>query len=92
VGDRDTGYEGGIGADGEPITPLIANFVLDSYVVVDAHVGFRSQSFTGTLYATNLFDEYAYSGGTARPAVGFVRATASVINPGTFGATLTYNF
>ncbi len=92
VGDRDTGYEGGIGADGEPINPLIANFVLDSYVVVDAHVGFRSQSFTGTLYATNLFDEYAYSGGTARPAVGFVRATASVINPGTFGATLTYNF
>ncbi|HET6564577.1 MAG TPA: TonB-dependent receptor [Xanthomonadales bacterium] len=92
IGDRDTGYEGGTGADGTPITPLISNFVLENYVVADAHVGFRTPSFIGTLYATNLFDEYAYSGGSARPAVGFIRATANVINPGTFGATLTYNF
>jgi outer membrane receptor protein involved in Fe transport len=92
VGDMDTGFEGGTGADGSTITPLIYNFVLEDHFVADAHIGLRWDRFTGTLYATNLFDEYAYSGGSARPAAGFIRATANVITPRVIGARLTFNF
>ncbi len=92
VDDRDTGFEGGVGSDGEVITPLITNFVIDDYVEVDANIGFRTDRFSGTLYVTNLFDEYAYSSGSARPAVGFVRATTSVVQPRTVGVRFSVNF
>lgn len=92
IGDRDTGFEGGVGAGGEVISPLIPNFVLEDHVIVDTHIGFRRGRLTGTLYATNLFDEYAFSGGVARPAAGFTRATANVIEPRTIGARLTFDF
>ncbi|MGD9598987.1 MAG: TonB-dependent receptor [Steroidobacteraceae bacterium] len=89
---QDTGFEGGTGANGAPITPLIYNFVIDSNVITDLHVGLQRGNLGASFYATNLFDEYGYSSGTARPAVGFIRATASVIQPRTLGAILTYKF
>jgi iron complex outermembrane receptor protein len=92
LGDRDTGFEGGTGADGTEITPLIYNFVAESHAVVDVNIGFKRGAFGGSLYVTNLFDEYAYSGGSARPAAGFIRATANVIQPATIGATITFDF
>lgn len=93
VSDRDTGFEGGIGSDGELITPLISNFVISDFVLVDANLGFIWDRFTATLYATNLFDEYGYSGGSARPGVGSsIRATANVVTPRTIGARLSFNF
>ena len=92
IGDRDTGFEGGIGQDGTVITPLIYNFVAEKHAVADINIGFKHGRFGGSLYATNLFDEYAYSGGSARPAAGFIRATASVIQPRTIGAAVTFDF
>lgn len=92
IGDRDTGFEGGTGEDGTEITPLIYNFVAEGHAVTDLNMGFKRGRFGGSLYATNVFDEYAYSGGSARPAAGFIRATASVIQPRTIGATITYDF
>jgi len=92
VGDRNTGFQGGTGSDGSTITPLINNFVLADQTVTDLYIGFKHGRFGASVYGTNVFDEYAYSGGVARPAVGFIRATASVIQPRTIGATLTYDF
>jgi len=92
VDDRNTGFVGGTGADGTVITPLITNFVIDSFVLADAHVGFITDRFTTTIYATNLFDEYAYSGGSARPSVGTIRATTNVVTPRTVGVRLSFNF
>ena len=92
IGDRDTGFEGGTGSNGQTITPRIYNFVMEAHTVTDLNVAIKHGRFGGSLYATNVFDEYAYSGGSARPAAGFIRATASVIQPRTIGATLTFNF
>jgi len=93
VGDRNTGFEGGIGKDGTEITPLIANFVIDSFVLADANVGIVTDRFTTTFYVTNLFDEYAYSSGSARPGVGdSIRATTSVVTPRTAGVRFSVAF
>lgn len=89
---QDTGFEGGTAADGSTITPRIYNFVVDDNLITDLNIGLKRGNFGASLYATNLFDEYGYSSGSARPAVGFIRATASVIQPRTIGAILTYDF
>ncbi|WP_425462977.1 TonB-dependent receptor [Luteithermobacter gelatinilyticus] len=92
VGSKDTGYEGGIGADGSIITPLIANFTLDDYVAVNLSVGIRFDNIAASVYARNLFNEYAFTGGSARPLVGFTRATANVLQPRTVGVVLKVDF
>ncbi|MAW82454.1 MAG: hypothetical protein CMI63_19635 [Parvularcula sp.] len=92
VGDRDTGFEGGVGADGSTITPLIANFTLDSYVVANLSAGVRKGPVTVSVYANNLFDEYAFTGGTARPIVGGIRAGANVLQPRTIGGVIKIDF
>lgn len=92
IGQRDTGFEGGVGADGSTITPLIANYSLDSYVVANFNVGIRKGPVTASIYANNLFDEYAFTGGAARPAVGSIRATANVLQPRTIGGILKVDF
>jgi hypothetical protein len=92
IGDRDTGFQGGTGSGGATITPLIYNFVAEGHAVTDLSIGLERGRVSGSIYATNVFDEYAYSGGTARPAAGFIRATASVIQPRTVGATVTVKF
>ncbi len=90
--EMNTGFHGGTGADGTTITPLISNFDVEAWWQADASVAFKHRNFGATLYATNLFDEYGFSGGLARPAVGFIRATANVIQPRTYGAILTFDF
>jgi len=92
VGERDTGYDGGVGSGGVVIVPRIANFVLEDYVVANLAGGVRMGPVQATLYVNNLFDEYAYTGGSARPIVGGVRAIANVLQPRTIGVTLSYNF
>ena len=92
VGDRDTGFEGGVGADGSTITPLIANFTLDSYVVANLSAGVRKGPVTVSVYANNLCDEYAFTGGTARPIVGGIRAGANVLQPRTIGGVIKIDF
>ena len=91
-GEMNTGFEGGQASDGSTITPLIRNFDIDAWWQTDVSVAFKHRNFGATLYASNLFDEYGFSGGSARPAVGFIRATANVIQPRTYGAILTYDF
>ncbi|MBS0397761.1 MAG: TonB-dependent receptor [Proteobacteria bacterium] len=92
TGNEGTGFRGGMGSDGTEITPLIYNFQLDSNLLTDLRASVKHGRFGVSAYATNLFDKYGYSSGTARPAVGFIRATASVIQPRTVGAILTYDF
>lgn len=92
VGNRNTGYTGGIGANGAVITPLITNFKLDDYVVANIAAGVRFGPVQATVYINNLFDQYGFTGGTARPIVGGVRATANVLQPRTIGVTLSYNY
>lgn len=92
IGNRDTGFEGGVGQNGQTITPRIYNFVLENQVVADINAGVTVGNVTGTIYVTNLFDKYAYSYGVARPAVGFIRAQATVIDPRVIGASLKVNF
>lgn len=92
IGDRNTGFQGGVGANGEVITPLVHNFVLEAHAVTDLYIAYKRDRFGFSVYGTNVFDEYAYSGGSARPAAGFIRATASVIQPRTIGAAFTFDF
>lgn len=92
VGDRDTGFEGGVGADGAVITPLIANFTLESYFAANISAGLRRGPVTASIYVNNLFDEYAFTGGTARPIVGAIRATATVLPPRTIGGVIKVDF
>lgn len=92
VGERDTGYDGGVGAGGVVIVPRIANFTLEAFTVANLAGGVRSGPVTATIYINNLFDEYAFTGGSARPIVGGVRAVANVLQPRTIGATLSYSF
>jgi len=68
------------------------NFPVDSYTVADLGIGVRAGGFTTTLFANNLFDEYGFTGGSARPGVGSVRATANVLQPRTFGVRLAYEY
>ncbi|GEM_PF-619627 len=92
VDDQDTGFEGGIGRDGSTITPRIVNFDVDDRFVTDLNVGFEFGNFGISLYATNLFDEYGYLSGSARPQLTFIRATASVAEPRTIGGIVKYKF
>lgn len=92
VGERDTGYDGGVGSGGVVIVPKIANFTLDEYVVANLAAGVRAGPVEARVYVNNLFDEYGYTGGTARPIVGGVRATANVLQPRTIGVGLSYAF
>lgn len=92
VGSRDTGFDGGTGANGAVITPLIANFSLEDYIVANLAAGIRTGPVTVSAYVNNLFDEYAFIGGSARPIVGGVRATANVLRPRTFGLVLTLDY
>lgn len=92
VGNRNTGFHGGTGSDGSTITPLINNFVVEATTVTDLYFAYKRGNIGVSVYGSNVFDEYGYSGGTARPAAGFIRATASVIQPRTVGATITYDF
>ncbi len=92
VGDRDTGFDGGIGSDGSTITPRIANFTLENYVVANLSAGVRKGPLTISVYANNLFDEYAFTGGSARPIVGGIRAAANVLQPRTIGGVIKIDF
>ncbi|WP_417459350.1 TonB-dependent receptor [Kordiimonas sp.] len=92
VGSKDTGYEGGVGEDGTTITPLIANFPIEDYVTANVSFGIRIGSVTASIYARNIFDKYAFTGGSARPLVGFTRATANVLQPRTVGAVFKVDF
>lgn len=92
VGERNTGFQGGTADDGTVVTPLIVNFDLESYLVADLGIGMRFGNVTTTLFGNNLFDEYGFTGGSARPTVGGVRATANVLQPRTIGIRVAYDY
>ncbi|WP_165776871.1 TonB-dependent receptor [Paremcibacter congregatus] len=93
VGARDSGFEGGIGADGTQINPLILNLPQEDYVMADVRAGVVWDNVTLSLYAKNLFNTYTYISGTARPGVGGAfRATVSVAEPRSVGAMIKLDF
>lgn len=92
TGARNTGFEGGVGESGATITPLIANFTLDEMVVANINAGIKSGPITASFFVNNLLDEYGFTGGSARPIVGGVRATANVLQPRTVGMSVTFDY
>lgn len=93
VGSRTTGFEPYIDDDGNQVDPRIANIDLDDYVMADIRAGFIRDNITLSLYVTNLFDEYTYVSGVARPGVGdSFRATVVVAQPRTIGAMVRFEF
>lgn len=93
VGSKDSGFEGGVGQDGNVITPLINNFTIPDYVDVNLSAGIRIDNITASIYAKNLFNKYAFTGGSGRPlADQTVRATATVLEPRTLGVVLKVDF
>ena len=61
-------------------------------MVANISAGIRKGPVTLSVYANNLFDEYAFTGGSARPIVGGVRAATNVLQPRTFGGVIKVDF
>ena len=96
IGKRSTGFEGGVGEDGQIITPEIVNFPLDSYLLADFRAGVtlatNDKEVTLSFYANNAFDNFAFSNGSAIPVVQGLFATAQVVQPRTLGAVISMSF
>jgi iron complex outermembrane recepter protein len=85
---RKTSFEGGTASDGTVLAPANPNFTVDDYVKADLRIGATFGKYQLSLYATNLFNEYAYQTATSNAAFG----TATILQPRTIGAVLTAEF
>jgi len=81
--ERNTSFTGGGG-----IAPANPNFTVPSYVTVDLRAGITAGRYQVSVYATNLFNEYAFQAATNAPFGG----TASILTPRTIGAVLAVAF
>ncbi len=71
----------------------VRRFNMPSYTTVDLRAGIEADSWALTVYLKNASDEYGFLSGTARNATtGQSLYGASVIQPRTIGASLTWNF
>ena len=87
---RKTSFAGGIGSGGEVIAPENSNFNVGDYTTVDLRTGVRfgGGRYSLSLYATNLFDEYAFQRATT---VG-TQGNATILRPRTIGAVFSAEF
>jgi len=97
IGDRRTGFEGGVGENGEIITPRTVNFPIDSYLLADFRAGISLKTVSGkevtlSFYANNAFNNFAFTDGSAVPVVQGLFATAQVVQPRTLGAVIAASF
>lgn len=88
VGEIPVGFDG-VDIGGVNFPAASPRFFMDSYSILDLNVGFITERFDISLYATNLLDEYAYTNfGTSFNAPG----SAIVLRPRTFGIVLKAKF
>jgi len=85
---RNTSFDGGTGAGGVVIAPANRNFTADDYTTVDLRTGVRWGRYKLSLYATNLFDEYAFQRATTSGTQG----SASIVRPRTIGVVFDAEF
>ncbi|MBV1901285.1 MAG: TonB-dependent receptor [Kordiimonadaceae bacterium] len=90
VGERDSGFEGGVGADGSVIVPFLANIPLDGYIQADLSAGVELGSVTISAYVKNMFNKYAFTAGSQSRLQ--PRATVSVLEPRTAGVRVKFNY
>src|SRR5690606_472551 len=87
--ERKSNFIGGTAADGEVIAPATPNFTMPDYTLVDLRAGVQVDRYAVSVYATNLFDEYAFqNASTLDPTFG----TAAIVRPRTIGAVLSVEF
>lgn len=87
--ERKTGFIGGTAGDGTIIAPPTPNFTMPDYTTVDLRAGVRFDRYSISLYATNLFDEYAFQNANSLTAD---LGNAIVLRPRTIGAVLNIEF
>lgn len=87
-GEFPVGFDG-VTIDGTFHPSASPRYTNDSYDLVDLQLGFTTQRFEVSLYASNLFDEYGYINITTS-ATG--PATAVPLRPRTFGVMLKTHF
>ena len=82
--ERKTGFAGG-GA----IVPATPSYTMEDYTLVDLRAGVQFDRYAVSVYATNLFDEYAFqNAGVIIPTQG----NATILRPRTIGAVLNVDF
>jgi len=74
------------------INGLTPNFPAPSNILVDLSFGFTKDSYTVSLYATNLFDEYAVLGGGVGTGVFGPKTRVGIARPRTIGASVAVRF
>lgn len=84
---RKSSFNGGA-SDGVVIAPSNPNYTADSYTTADLRVGATFEHYEISLYATNLFNEYAYQRATTNSFEG----TATILRPRTIGAVISVDF
>ena len=85
---RNTSFKGGVGDGGAVIAPANRNFTTDDYITADLRTGVTWGRYKLSLYATNLFDEYAFQRATTTGTQG----TASIVRPRTIGVVFNAEF
>jgi hypothetical protein len=85
---RKTSFNGGTASDGTVIAPTNPNYTVSDYTKADLRLGVTFGKYQVSLYATNLFNEYAYQNAVTNSAFG----TATILQPRTYGAVLTAEF
>ena len=85
---RNTSFDGGVGSGGVVIAPPNRNFTTDDYVTADLRTGVKWGRYQLSLYATNLFDEYAFQRATTTGTQG----SAAIVRPRTIGVVFNADF
>ena len=85
---RNTSFKGGVGDGGVVIAPANQNFTTDDYITADLRTGITWGRYKLSLYATNLFDEYAFQRATTTGTQG----TATIVRPRTIGVVFNAEF
>jgi iron complex outermembrane recepter protein len=85
---RNTSFDGGVGNGGVVIAPPNRNFTTDDYVTADLRTGVTWGRYKLSLYATNLFDEYAFQRATTTGTQG----NAAIVRPRTIGVVFNAEF
>jgi iron complex outermembrane receptor protein len=88
-GDMPVGFEGYTDASGMVVPPAAPRVELDSYQLVDLQAGLSLGAFDFSVYVTNLFDEWAYTGFSPTFA-GIPSGTPT--RPRTVGGVVRWNF
>ena len=85
---RNTSFDGGVGSGAVVIAPPNRNFTTDDYVTADLRTGVKWGRYQLSLYATNLFDEYAFQRATTTGTQG----SAAIVRPRTIGVVFNADF